>query len=87
MHTHCQNSCNIRSIWTVIPNMTQKTKNLSIWIYVWSITTIWIYLLRLTYNHVIVVVMEYLSKACRLKDSHNHKRGIYSLHGSLIGSR
>ena len=40
-----------------------------------------------TYNYVIVVVMEYLSKACRLKDSHNHKRGIYSLHGSLIGSR
>ena len=40
-----------------------------------------------TYNYVIVVVMEYLSKASRLKDSHNHKRGIYSLHGSLIGSR
>ena len=38
-------------------------------------------------SYVIFVVMEYLSKACRLKDSHNHKRGIYSLHGSLIGSR
>ena len=86
MHTHCQNSCNIRSIWTVIPNMTQKKKTLSIWIYLWSITIIWIYPSS-TYDYVIVVVIEYLSKACRLKDSHNHKRGIYSLHGSLIGSR
>ena len=45
------------------------------------------YISSSTYNYVIVVVMEYLSKACRSKDSHNHKRGIYSLHGSLIGSR
>lgn len=86
MHTHCQNSCNIRSIWTVIPNMTQNKKTLSIWIHCLPIIIIGKYPSS-TYNYGIVVVMEYLSKACRLKDSHNHKRGIYSLHGSLIGSR
>ena len=83
MHTHCQNSCNIRSIWTVIPNVTQKNMN-SCMVYYNHLD---ISFTSSTYNYVIVVVMEYLSKACRLKDSHNHKRGIYSLHGSLIGSR